>query len=573
MRGWMKLVLVILSLIVLYWPGIQYHWETAKDPYFVPYDASQYIPAFFKYDRTDPIPTTYAKEYYLNAVCPALYKWSTAVGAHLTDVRHFQLGMMYLAYAVFLGVLGRLAWVLGGPVLSFAVLALTISAWIFIGLGFIGGAPRMYAYPLITLVLYALILDRPYLLAATAVLGALLYPIVAMIGGSCLAGWLILKPFSAQGSVSHWPLWRRLTIVALAGSLTIAVAILLMLGSKPYDRRVVEADVAAYPEAGPDGNYRPYDSLPYKLFGVETFTYFVGPLYSHGDPMAGSLNIHKNLDPVNFLFALAVMGLIVVLVIQSGMKTILKNHRYGGIRLIGFFVVCVMLHIIAWLAAPYLYMPTRFFMFSLPFLITFIFPWSLYSLLGQDPRLQQSPKLRQIAFLIIIGVYLVAFGGRGNVEFAEYSVEKPARPLFDAIAALPRDAVIAGWPLGAIRKMEYVTRRNAFLTGDLHQVLHLTFMKVMRERMDANFEAYLSTDAAPLYRLRNEFGVTHLIVETRDFTDPKHMPEYFAPWTSRIGPRLAEIKGKELLLDASLHKRAAVFKQDGFVLLDLARLP
>jgi hypothetical protein len=332
MRGWMKLVLVILSLIVLYWPGIQYHWETAKDPYFVPYDASQYIPAFFKYDRTDPIPTTYAKEYYLNAVCPALYKWSTAVGAHLTDVRHFQLGMMYLAYAVFLGVLGRLAWVLGGPVLSFAVLALTISAWIFIGLGFIGGAPRMYAYPLITLVLYALILDRPYLLAATAVLGALLYPIVAMISGSCLAGWLILKPFSAQGSVSHWPLWRRLTIVALAGSLTIAVAILLMLGSKPYDRRVVEADVAAYPEAGPDGNYRPYDSLPYKLFGVETFTYFVGPLYSHGDPMAGSLNIHKNLDRVNFLFALAVMGLIVVLVIQSGMKTILKNHRYGGIR-------------------------------------------------------------------------------------------------------------------------------------------------------------------------------------------------------------------------------------------------
>ena len=38
--------------------------------------------------------------------------------------------------------------------------------------------------------------------------------------------------------------------------------------------------------------------------------------------------------------------------------------------------------------------------------------------------------------------------------------------------------------------------------------------------MDALFDAYLSTDAAPLYRLRQEFGVTHLLVETRDFTDP-----------------------------------------------------
>ena len=227
----------------------------------------------------------------------------------------------------------------------------------------------------------------------------------------------------------------------------------------------------------------------------------------------------------------------------------------------------------AWLARPYLYLPSRYLIFSLPFLITLIFPWSLYILLERVPRFQSSSKLRHIAFLGIISIYLMAFGGKGNVEFSSSLLGKSSKPLFDSLAALPKDVTIAGWPGGAMQKVEYLTRRNAFLSKDIHQVLHLTFMKIMRQRMDAIFDAYFSTDAAPLYRLRQEFGVTHFLIETRDFTDPKHVPEYFAPWRARIGPRLAEIKGKEYLLNESLHNKASVFNQNGFILLDLAKLP
>jgi hypothetical protein len=573
MRNWARLILVVLSLAVLYWSGIKYHWRSAHNPYFVPYDAAQYMPAFFKFDPNDPIPTTYIKEYYLNAVCPLLYKWMTRIGAQFVDVRHFQLGMMYLAYAVFIGVLGRLGWVLGGAALGFAVLALTIAAWIFIGFGFIGGAPRMYAYPLIALMLYSLIRDRPCLFAITVVLGGLLYPIVGVIGGLCLASWMLLKPLSSRGVVSHWGLSRRLTILAVTGFLTVSAVVPLMLGSTPYGRRVVEADIATYPEAGPDGNYRVYDQLPYKLLGSEWTVYFAGPMYSHGDPIVSWLNVHKNLDPMTLLFVLALTGFLVVVVILRGIKLIVQQDRGGaGIRMISFFVICGILHVVAWLAAPYLYIPTRYFMFSLPFLFTLIFPYSLYTLLGGVARLQSRRTLREIVFLGIIGVYLAAFGGRGNVEFSPVEEEASIR-LFDAMAALPKDVVIAGWPLGQLRKVEYVTRRNVFLTGDIHQVLHLNFMKVMRQRMDALFDAYLSIDAAPLYRLREEFGVTHLLVETRDFRDPKQRPEYFAPWRARIAPRLAEIKGKEYLLNEALQKKAAIFNHNGFILLDLAKLP
>ena len=39
---------------------------------------------------------------------PSLYECLTIVEAQHDNVRHFQLGMMYFLYAIFLGVLGRL---------------------------------------------------------------------------------------------------------------------------------------------------------------------------------------------------------------------------------------------------------------------------------------------------------------------------------------------------------------------------------------------------------------------------------------------------------------------------------
>jgi hypothetical protein len=194
-------------------------------------------------------------------------------------------------------------------------------------------------------------------------------------------------------------------------------------------------------------------------------------------------------------------------------------------------------------------------------------------LLGRVPRLHSSAKLHTFTFLGLVSVYLMVFGGRGNVEFAASSEQQLSKPLADAITALPKDILLAGWPAAQIRNVEYITRRNVFFTAASHHVLHLTYMKIMRERMNAMFDAYLSVDAAPLVRLRREFGVTHLLVDTRDFTDPKHAPEYFAPWRARIAPRLAEIKGKEYLLNEALQKKAAVFNQDGFILLDLTKLP
>jgi hypothetical protein len=573
--AWIKLVLVILTLGILFSPGIQHHWKIGRNPYFVPFDAVLNIPAFFKYDPIDPIPTTLLKEYHLDTMSPPLYKATLVLGAQFTDVRHFQLAMMYLAYACFIAVLGRLGWLLGGASLSFAVMAITITAWIYIGLGFIGGAARMYAYPSMALILYALLRDRPQLLALTAILGALLYPIVAVIAGLCLTGWLILPLYARHGVVSRWSLRRRLVTLGLTGLITLGCLVPLMVGGQKYGRRILVADIPQYPEAGSDGNYRPFDQQPYQIFGTEIFSYYLGPMYSHGEPLVPQFSAHKNLNGGSLLASLAAVGIFALTVATAGLRKLLRSSgRAAGLRLIGFFIACSVLHVISWLAAPFLYVPTRYFMFSLPFIVTFIFPWSLYLLVGSIGRLQDSPKLRGVVFLGLVVIYLAAFGGRGNVEFEKGSlVPLSSQPLLDAIAALPKTSLIAGWPYGEMKNIEYVTRRNAFLTAELHQVLHLGFIEIMRQRMDAVFDAYLSVDAAPLRRLRDQFGVTHLLVETHHFTDPKRPPEYFAPWRSRIGPRLDAIKNKAYLIDESLLQKAAVYNRNGLILLDLARLP
>ena len=103
--------------------------------------------------------------------------------------------------------------------------------------------------------------------------------------------------------MSHWRLSRRLVTVTLTGFLTIAALVTIVVGSGPYGRRVVEAeDITTYPEAGPDGNYRSFDQLPFKLFGYEWMTYFIGPMYSHGDPIVSWFNVHKKLDQMTLLF-------------------------------------------------------------------------------------------------------------------------------------------------------------------------------------------------------------------------------------------------------------------------------
>ncbi|MGI9432846.1 MAG: hypothetical protein ACR2PQ_11565, partial [Myxococcota bacterium] len=141
-------------------------------------------------------------------------------------------------------------------------------------------------------------------------------------------------------------------------------------------------------------------------------------------------------------------------------------------------------------------------------------------------------------------------------------------PLLKAVGETPRDALIAGWPNGPIQEVTLTQRRVAFITWESHQAFHAGFMDTMRIRMRALIDAYFAVTAEPVERLRDEHGVTHLIVEPSQLSD--RSPTYFSPFHHDIRAARARAGGRSWLLEQIESGRG---KQYGrYVLLPLADL-
>jgi hypothetical protein len=141
--------------------------------------------------------------------------------------------------------------------------------------------------------------------------------------------------------------------------------------------------------------------------------------------------------------------------------------------------------------------------------------------------------------------------------------------LFDYIAGLPSDALVAGWPKGTMDRIPYAARRRGLVTMETHQAFHDAYLLEMRRRMRALIDAYFATSVEPIVALRDQFGVTHLVVERTHF-GPKP-PSYFRPFDRWIAVRRAEARGKEFELPKRI-KESRVFSHRQTVLLDLSRI-
>jgi hypothetical protein len=143
--------------------------------------------------------------------------------------------------------------------------------------------------------------------------------------------------------------------------------------------------------------------------------------------------------------------------------------------------------------------------------------------------------------------------------------------LFQFLRTLPETSLLAGWP-GSYQPIDsapYIARRQAFITFETHQAFHREYALTMRQRMRALIDAMLSTDTAPLLRLRDDWGVTHLIIDRRHFE--ARPPSYFKPFDRSI----QEAVGRGQALGFELPRqweRAAVFSWEHVVIVALDRL-
>jgi hypothetical protein len=138
------------------------------------------------------------------------------------------------------------------------------------------------------------------------------------------------------------------------------------------------------------------------------------------------------------------------------------------------------------------------------------------------------------------------------------------------LRGLPPDVLIAGWPVGPmVQSIPYMIGRPMLLTYETHQTFHEEYTLAMRDRFFALNDAYFARDVKPLVRLRDEFGVTHLLL-LRDYY--RKRPWYFEPFVPWIKKRFAELDRQTPEPLRQIPRAGVYDDEEGWVLLDLRKL-
>jgi hypothetical protein len=558
---WGAIAVIIATLALLFGPGLLQHMRLSADPWHLNDDSRQFVWAFLRLKTPDLFPHDYIAEYYL-ATSPRAYRLLFEMSAPWIDPRTFGKVLPYVEFLIVLYAAMATTWRLAGPAAAWGTGALLLSTDVVLA-RLAGGLPRSFAFPLIALAALALVRGKAWRLAGLAVIAAGLYYPMAVLLGLTTAAFLLVAPAAWRGDVSHWSLGRRFGLVCLVAAAAGVIALPAAVGSRPYGPRLSRADVAAFPEAGLGGRY---DAIDLPLAGKMTDTaqaYAVAPLFSRGPAWSVPVRKWGRAAAKNSLFvafACAVVAVGYGLLIAADV---------GASRLLVLLASALVGYVLALALWPLLIIPARYFAYALPLLTCIAVPASVAALLRRLPGLRTRPGAAGALTVATVAALVFVLGGRGAGN-AGMQIDVPVgeRPLYAFLAKLPPDARIAGWPDDVMDNVPYFSERSILIGFETHQAYHRAYAEEMRRRMTALIAAYFASDVDPLLHLRDELGVTHLVVNLNQVAGSS--PTYFKPFDAMIADAVPSGPRYSAALRAA--ESAAVFADGSFIVLDLRRL-
>jgi hypothetical protein len=177
----------------------------------------------------------------------------------------------------------------------------------------------------------------------------------------------------------------------------------------------------------------------------------------------------------------------------------------------------------------------------------------------------------KFATIVLIGLGIALFMGRGPVfpyNLREFDDTNGIPALMAGIEKLPKGSLLAGWPEGAMDRVPLVANKRVLLARTFHWSYYHGYTIEMRRRADAVFDAYFATTLEPLRKLHDEFGVTHLLIDRRNFD--QEPPHYFAPFDEQNRLRFSQMKksaGGPIVLSAS--QNCYAINEGPYAVLDL----
>lgn len=559
----------VASTYFLFRQAIHQRLSNLLDPYSFNGDALQHIaPLWYLWDQSKAA-NDYIATYYLSAILPPLFK---GIYALLTLVWTPIMASKFVALSLsvlFILTVTATSIRLAGGVAGFLTLALATGG-VLKNIYFSGGIQRGFGIWLSSLALYFLVSGNIIGLTITGVVAASLYPTATVLIVTSVGFILFIAPAKFRGAALSWTLSKRL--VWLTGTCLACLIVTLpqLMAGTRYGERLSMAYEAEFPEWSALGRYTQGDRGVPVAFFPRAFRVVVSGLSatkireSKEESDLGESSDSRDLE----LSPSDKGGLVALL---TGLSALVLFWRLRGapsnfaMRCGIFFLATVISYGFATALFPALYIPSRYIALGIIPLVPVVFP-CLWCTIPQKLLRTLTPCVRSIASLAI-GLSVLTWLGWADLTFRKLPSAAGYRPLFKFIRTLPPEAVVATWPRGIGNMIPLFTAHKTLLFEEGHQIFHRDVTEETRKRMRAIIALYAATDQTPVDALRRDYGVTHILLDTRHLSKN---PPYFEPFHSEFLAARESRRNAPLHLD-QLAKQNTVYTLGPFVIIDISK--
>ena len=548
------------TLAFLFGGALVAHIRLSANPAYFNDDVRNQVYPFLRYEDPAAFAGDYPGDYFLACRFPLAFQLLYTLAGKLHLVAFLSRALAYALLLVTLLGIGFVAFRLGGATAAWVAVALCLGSAVYLSC-VVGGLPRAFAYPVVAGTMIALLRGSTRLLAVLAILGTALYPPAGALAAICLFLLLFFPIRADRGDAREWSLAKRIGILASVGLACAMLTLPMAVGARPYGPLITLSNASDFPEAGVGGRYHGNDRPPFHGFVRTAVRDLEDSMAGKGAPLVPSLR-RWSAGGSPWRLRAILFGTLAI----SGIGWLrLAARRPEARRLLLLGVAGAGGYVLSRVGYPYFYLPQRFSLYPLPPLAAVLLATGV---LGWIP--EGRPRAWRGLVGAIPGILMLALlGAHGSSDEALTIVADPADPAYTFVRGLPPGALLAGWPSGMIDNVPWVSRRRSLVNFEIHQAQHVAFTLEMRKRASAVIEAFYSTDPGPLLRLRDEFGVTHFLVDLDLAAQRK--ASYFAPFDREIEGLRARSEGKELEI-LELLGPAGVYRDDRVAILDLSRV-
>lgn len=477
------LLLVILLSAVIFGYA---HFQALTNPFVINDDVRQQIfwmqqwqdPELFKGD----VLSDYARNYVTWGV-KGVYRVAS-LGLNPMDFSKVLPGILFVFLA---GCLFKIGDVLGKRPLAWMAVAVFWLMPFFLD-NLAGGLARAFAAPLLAFFWLCWLRANPWGMGLALLLQALFIPYIFLLAAAAA---MLAYLAGRTGRVKLPPFPRRPEHFIF---LTAAAALVLLMNHQftvaGFGPLVSAADMANHPEYTAHGRFA---FLPMPSFFWEFISpwEFIAPI-REGGLIGGVIG-------VPLLVGLTLYGAWKVK--WRALKPQLAPVVYLGLTSLLFYFLA------RWFFLK-LFLPDRYLTYSLNLF------YCLFLALCWSEALRVANWPRSLAVVMVIAAVGLSGVRLHNMGLYDYSA---VRPLCEALAQTPKDALIAGHP-NLMDAVPTFARRRAFATFELAQVWSKGYWQWLKPRMEELCAAYYAADPEVVKSFCRRYHIDFLVVDDRHFT-------------------------------------------------------